>query len=83
MRYKASDIYDIFQLKNCFRIVSFLTKMFLLIIIITEVNIDNYNLTAAGEWIHTVFPQHKLNLAIHVLVIDGFTLFKIDTTADL
>lgn len=33
--------------------------------------------------IDPVFPQHKLNLAVHVLVVDGLAALKVDTAPGL
>ena len=31
----------------------------------------------------SIFPQNKLNLAVHVFIVDGFASFKVDATPDL
>lgn len=45
---------------------------------------DNHiNLIAAWKRIHTILSQHKLNFAIHILIVDGFALLKINTSTHL
>lgn len=39
--------------------------------------------TATWEWIFAIFPQYKLDFAIHVFIVNRFTLFKVDTTSNL
>ncbi len=40
-------------------------------------------LLASREWIHSVCSQYKLNFSIHIFIVDGFTLFKIDPSSCL
>lgn len=40
-------------------------------------------LTASREGLHSVLSQNKLNLPVHVLVVDGLALLKVDPATDL
>ena len=39
--------------------------------------------STAGKGIHTVNSKDKLDLSIHIFVVNGFTLFKVDSPSCL
>lgn len=40
-------------------------------------------LTATGKWLHTILAQDKLDLSVHILVVDSFAFLEIHTTSRL
>lgn len=40
-------------------------------------------LNASWKWLDPILPQNELNFAVHVFVVDGFALLKVDTATHL